>query len=70
MSYISYRIRGYPPQDVFVDGIKAGHVEYTSEGDGGWNAYDRADLFRGFAKHKAEAGRFLADYAYATQAHH
>lgn len=56
---ITYRNRdNYHPQNVFVDGVKAGHVEYN--GASGWNAFDRDGLFRGYSAHKSGAGNILA----------
>jgi len=49
----------YPPERVFSDGYRVGHVEFTGDG---WKAYDRDGEQVGFATHKAAAGRMLAEF--------
>lgn len=53
----------YPPQRVFSDGYRVGHVEYVGDG---WKAYDREGEQIGFHTHKSGAGKMLAD-AYAAK---
>lgn len=56
---LSYRAIGYPPQRVFLAGLKIGRVEYRGDG---WNAFDREGEMVGFATSKSGAGQMLAHH--------